>query len=78
MNNKSNDFRLFHEFYQAAKENLSHGVWDYLIGASETETTFRRNRAALDSIAFRPRVLRDVDNIDASASLLGQPTGNIN
>ncbi len=71
MNKKSNDFRLFHEFYKAAKENLSDGVWDYLIGASETETTFRRNRAALDAIAFRPRVLRDVDNIDVSASLLG-------
>ncbi len=72
MNKKASDFQLFHEFYKAAKDNLSEGVWDYLIGASETETTFRRNRAAFDSIAFRPRVLRDVDNIDASASLLGQ------
>ncbi len=71
MNKKSNDFQLFHEFYKAAKENLTEGTWDYLIGASETETTFRRNRAALDSIAFRPRVLRNVDNVDASATLLG-------
>ena len=71
MNTKASDFQLFHEFYKAAKESLSQGVWDYLIGASETETTFRRNRAAFESIAFRPRVLRDVDNVDVSASLLG-------
>ena len=25
-------------------------VWDYLVGAAETETTLRRNRAAFDSI----------------------------
>ncbi len=72
MNKKIDDFQLFHEFYKAAKEKLTQGTWDYLIGASETETTLRRNRAAFDSIAFRPRVLRDVDNIDASASLLRQ------
>jgi glycolate oxidase len=71
MSHKSCDLRLFHEFYKAAKDNLDHGVWDYLIGASETETTFKRNRAAFDSVAFRPRVLRDVDLVDVSATLLG-------
>jgi glycolate oxidase len=72
MSKKTNDFRLFHEFYKAAKDNLSQGAWDYLIGASETETTFKRNRAAFDSLAFRPRVLRNVDHVDASATLLGK------
>jgi len=72
MNKKTSDFQLFHEFYKAAKANLSRGTWDYLVGASETETTFRRNRAAFDSIAFRPRVLRDVDKLDISATLIGQ------
>ncbi|HSS65388.1 MAG TPA: alpha-hydroxy acid oxidase [Gammaproteobacteria bacterium] len=72
MNEKSNDFQLFHELYKAAKENLAEGTWDYLIGGAETETTFKRNRAAFDSIAFRPRVLRDVDDLDTSATLLGQ------
>ncbi len=72
MNKQTSDFQLFHEFYKAAKEKLSQGPWDYLVGASETETTLKRNRAAFDSVAFRPRVLRDVDKVDTSAILLGQ------
>jgi glycolate oxidase len=67
------DFRLLQEFYKAAKHKLDSGPWDYLAGAAETETTFRRNRAAIDAIAFRPRVLRDVEHVDASGSLLGHP-----
>src|SRR5204863_5058339 len=35
--------------------------------------TVRRNRQALDSIAFRPRVLRDMSRVDATASFLGRP-----
>ncbi len=66
------DFQLLHEFYPAARQQLSDGVWDYLIGAAETETTFRRNRAALDRLAFRPRVLRDVEHLDTRVEFLGQ------
>ena len=55
-----------------AKSKLSPGAWDYLMGGSETETTLNRNRRALDRLAFRPRVLRDVEHIDTSTSLLGQ------
>jgi glycolate oxidase len=32
-----------------------------------------RNRAAIDSLAFRPRVLRDVSSIDLSGRFLGKP-----
>ena len=42
------------------------------MGGAETETTVKRNRHALDSIAFRPRVLRDVSQVDTSATFLGQ------
>src|SRR5438445_13517441 len=42
------------------------------MGASETETTMRRNRMALDEIAFRPRVLRNVAHVDASTELFGR------
>jgi glycolate oxidase len=55
-----------------ARHNLNRNVWDYLIGASETETTLARNRMALDSIAFRQRVLCDVAEVDCSASLFGR------
>ena len=63
------EFLVLHEFAKKAKENLSKESWDYLIGAAETETTFKRNRFALDSLAFRPRVLRDVENIDLTTEL---------
>ncbi|MGH7153000.1 MAG: alpha-hydroxy acid oxidase, partial [Acetobacteraceae bacterium] len=38
---------------------------------TETETTMRRNRLALDQIAFRPRACRDVSRVDCSTTLLG-------
>src|SRR3954471_23708058 len=60
------------EIYLAAKRNLAPGPWSYLVGGAETETTVLRNRRALDEIAFRPRVLRDVSTIDSSAIFLGR------
>ena len=68
-----NEFMTLHEFIKAAKMKLNPNVWDYLIGATETETTMRRNRMALDQVALRPRVLRDVSNIDCSSTLFGKP-----
>src|SRR5262249_21710751 len=65
-------FQNLHEFIKVARANLNRNVWDYLIGGSETETTVARNRMALDALAFRPRVLCDVTEIDCSASLFGK------
>ena len=73
MSKAGEDLLLLHEVVKTAKANLSRETWDYLIGGAETETTFKRNRQALDSLAFRPRVLRDVSDIDCSTTLLGQP-----
>ncbi len=66
-------FQTLHEIVKAARANLTQGPWDYLIGGTETETTVRRNRQALDAIAFRPRVLRDVSKVDCAATFLGRP-----
>src|SRR5262249_5768511 len=65
-------FKTLQEIVKAARQNLAPGPWDYLIGGAETETTLKRNRQALDSIAFRPRVLTDVSKIDCTASLRGR------
>lgn len=56
-----------------AKTSLSPQVWDFLSGGAESETTLRRNRYALDAIAFRPRVLVDVSQIDTATTFLGMP-----
>jgi glycolate oxidase len=65
-------FQNLHEFVKVARQNLDRNNWDYLIGGSETETTLARNRLALDSIGFRPRVLRDVSNVDCTRLLFGR------
>jgi isopentenyl diphosphate isomerase/L-lactate dehydrogenase-like FMN-dependent dehydrogenase len=65
------DFVTNQEIILAARRNLSQNVWDYLTGGVESETTMRRNRFGLDSLAFRPRVLVDVSKIDPSTTFLG-------
>jgi len=57
----------------AARRALSPTVWDSIVGGAETETTLRRNRAALDALAVRGRVLSDVSVVDPGGSLLGAP-----
>lgn len=66
-------FLTIEEMFRSARRRLAPDVWDYLVGGAESETTLRRNRHALDSLAFRPRILVDVGRIDASAQLLGEP-----
>jgi glycolate oxidase len=68
----SGDFLTLHELVKAARNKLPANIWDYLIGGADTETTVRRNRLALDSLAFRPRVLRDVSRIDLSRRVMGK------
>ena len=65
-------FMNLHEIVAKARQNLNQNDWDYIVGGVETETTLRRNRMAIDSIAFRPRVLRDVSKVDATTELLGR------
>ena len=65
-------FLTMHELVKKARQNLNHNDWDYIAGGTETETTLKRNRHAIDCVAFRPRVLRDVSDLDASTTFLGQ------
>ena len=72
MHENMDHLATLHEIVEEARRRLTDGVWDYLVGGAESETTLRRNRRALDSIAFRPRVLRDVSDVDCSTTLLGR------
>jgi isopentenyl diphosphate isomerase/L-lactate dehydrogenase-like FMN-dependent dehydrogenase len=58
------------ELVALAKARLPAPVWDFVVGGAETETTILRNRHALDGIAFRPRVLRDVENTELGTKFL--------
>ena len=68
------DFLNLHEFVRAARVHLDQFAWDYLVGGVESETTLKRNRLAIDSLAFRPRVLVDVRKVDTTARFFGRAT----
>ncbi|CAK9106810.1 unnamed protein product [Durusdinium trenchii] len=54
---------------EAAEKRISEGSWDYIMGGEAD--TICRNRTAFDPWLFRPRILRDVSEIDLSCSLFG-------
>lgn len=56
---------------RVAKRRLPWMVFDYIDGAAGRETGAARNRAALDAVTLRPRILRDVSNRDLSVPLFG-------
>ncbi len=65
-------FNTLQEMVMHARQNLSRFQWDTLCGGSDSETTLRRNRMAIDSLALRQRVLVDVSKIDMTTTLLGE------
>jgi glycolate oxidase len=67
-------FETIQEIVLAAYQKMTPNVWDHVIGGAESETTLCRNRQALDSLAFEPRIMRDVSKRDASTSVLGKKT----
>ncbi len=56
-----------------AKARLPLGIWEYLERGVEDELGMARNRAALDAVTFLPRVARNVEQVNAAATLLGTP-----
>jgi len=62
----------FADLREAARRRLPRFVFDYVDGGSFDEATLRRNRAALDAVTLRQRVLTDVAGVDLSTSLFGE------
>jgi len=56
-----------------ARRRLPRGVFDYIDGGAEDEVTMSSNSEAYRRVTFRPRVLRDVGEVDISSTLLGRP-----
>ncbi len=55
-----------------ARRQLPWMVFDYIDGAAGAETGVARNRAALDAMELRPRILRDVSARSLAKPLFGQ------
>lgn len=66
-------FLTLHEIVRRARQNLNRNHWDYLVGGADSESSLRRNRYGLDSLAYRPRILNDVSEVAADTTLLGTP-----
>lgn len=54
-----------------ARRTLPRGVFDYIDGGAEDERTMAENTEAFARIQFRPRVLREVGEVDTGTVLLG-------
>jgi len=55
-----------------AKRRLPKAVFGYIDGGAEDERTLDRNVSGFARLEFRPRILRDVSNVDTTTSLLGR------
>jgi 4-hydroxymandelate oxidase len=64
------------ELEEQARQLLPQGVYDYFAGAAGDELTLADNVAAWDRVRLRPRVLRDVANVDTTTTVLGTPVSS--
>ncbi|KQY52827.1 alpha-hydroxy acid oxidase [Lysobacter sp. Root494] len=58
---------------QLAMRRAPRAIFDYVDRGSYDETTIRANRADLDALKLRQRVMIDVDNRSLKTTMLGQP-----
>ena len=56
-----------------ARRRIPRAIFDYADGGAYEEITLRRNRADLDALQFRQRVMVDVSGVSTATTLLGQP-----
>jgi L-lactate dehydrogenase (cytochrome) len=60
------------DYRKIAKRRLPFGVFDYIDGGAEDERTLASNSSTFGDIEFKPRILRDVSNIDTSTTIFGR------
>lgn len=62
----------FHDFRQLAHQRLPGPIFNYIDGAADDEVTYRRNTNSFDDVDLVPNVLRGVDQVDMSVTVMGQ------
>lgn len=62
----------FRDFRELARRNLPGPIFNYIDGAAEDETTYRRNTTAFEECDLLPNVLAGVENVDLSVTVMGQ------
>jgi L-lactate dehydrogenase (cytochrome) len=66
------DCHNFHDFRRLAARRLPRPIFDYIDGAADDEVTYRRNTTSFDDCDLVPNVLRGVENVDMSVTVMGQ------
>ena len=62
----------FHDFRALARSRLPGPIFDYIDGAADDEITHGRNSASFDDCDLVPNVLRGVETVDMSVTVMGQ------
>ena len=62
----------FHDFRSLARRRLPGPIFDYIDGAADDEITHGRNSASFDDCDLVPNVLRGVETVDMSVTVMGQ------
>jgi len=66
------DCHNFHDFRKLAKQRLPGPIFDYIDGGADDEVTLRQNTASFNRLDLVPNVLRGVENVDLSVTVMGQ------
>jgi L-lactate dehydrogenase (cytochrome) len=66
------DCHNFHDFRKLAKRRLPGPIFDYIDGAADDEVTYRQNTASFERCDLVPNVLRGVETVDMSVTVMGQ------
>ena len=66
------DCHNFHDFRRLAQRRLPSPIFNYIDGGADDEVTLRRNTAAFESCDLVPSVLRGVEEVDMSVTVMGQ------
>lgn len=66
------DCHNFHDFRELARRRLPGPIFDYIDGAADDEVTHRRNSASFERCDLVPNVLRGVETVDLSTTVMGQ------
>jgi L-lactate dehydrogenase (cytochrome) len=62
----------FHDFRELARRRLPGPIFDYIDGAADDEQSYRRNTASFETCDLVPNVLRGVEQVDMSVTVMGQ------
>lgn len=66
------DCHNFHDFRELAQRRLPGPIFDYIDGGADDEVTYRRNTASFERCDLVPGVLRGVESVDLSVTVMGQ------